>query len=236
VRLWDPASGETIARVGNWGMVPGQVWRLQFSPTGKHLVAGGRGGVTAWEIRPGRGDDTLGPPVVARPPEEAVLPVYDVAVHPNGAEVAFLDKQGRLYTWDLRGEAPARQLGAPSQLELRCLNFDPAGTFLTFLTRHSTIGVWDWRRGVARDTGQKGHHLALSPDGRRVATLRPSQGVVVYNLKETQAVLNLPAEGGDVWSLAWGPEGERLAVGTSDGAVAIWDLAAVRARLTEFGP
>jgi WD40 repeat protein len=260
VRLWDPASGETIVRAGDWGTVPGQVWRLQFSPTGKHLVAGGKGGVTVWEIRPGRGADTLGPPLVARPPQvqalplvplptniplllavvahppEEALPVYDVAVHPNGADVVFLDKQGRLFTWDLRGGAPPRRLEAASQVELRCLNFDAAGTFLTFVTRHRTVAVWDWRRGVARDTGQKSYHLALSPDGRRVATPRQSQGVVIYDLKNAQSVVNLPAEGGDVWSLAWGPEGERLAVGTSDGAVVIWDLAAVRARLAEFGP
>src|SRR5262249_43242538 len=31
---------------------PGQVWRLRFSPSGKHLVAAGQRGVAAWELGP----------------------------------------------------------------------------------------------------------------------------------------------------------------------------------------
>jgi WD40 repeat protein len=48
-------------------------------------------------------------------------------------------------------------------------------------------------------------------------------------------VVTLPPETGDVWSLAWSPDGRRLAVGLSDGGLAVWDLDEVRARLAEFG-
>src|SRR5262249_56285822 len=48
-------------------------------------------------------------------------------------------------------------------------------------------------------------------------------------------MLGLAPEGGDVWCLAWAPDGSKLAVGLSDGRVAVWDLEQVRARLAEFG-
>ena len=40
---------------------------------------------------------------------------------------------------------------------------------------------------------------------------------------------------GTVWGLAFAPYGRRLAVGRSDGGLAVWDLEGVRARLAEFG-
>jgi tetratricopeptide (TPR) repeat protein len=48
-------------------------------------------------------------------------------------------------------------------------------------------------------------------------------------------VFTLPPEGSDIWCLAWAPDGKKLAVGLSDGGVAVWDLEQVRARLAEFG-
>ena len=59
--------------------------------------------------------------------------------------------------------------------------------------------------------------------------------MVLYDLEAGRPAYALPAEGGDVWGLAFSPDGTLLAVGLSDGGVALWDLEQVRARLAEFG-
>jgi hypothetical protein len=59
--------------------------------------------------------------------------------------------------------------------------------------------------------------------------------VVVCDLEAGGKPLRLPPEASDVWGLAWGPDGRRLALGLSDGGTAVWDIEAVRARLAEFG-
>jgi hypothetical protein len=45
-----------------------------------------------------------------------------------------------------------------------------------------TLGLLDWRRGVARDTGRKVFHLALAPGGRRVATSSAAHEVVTVSV------------------------------------------------------
>jgi tetratricopeptide (TPR) repeat protein len=58
---------------------------------------------------------------------------------------------------------------------------------------------------------------------------------MIAELVSRREIFTLPPEGADVWSLAWAPDGSRLAVGLSDGLVAVWDLEAVRDRLVDFG-
>ncbi len=77
--------------------------------------------------------------------------------------------------------------------------------------------------------------MALGPGGRWLATTTPSRATVIYDLEGGAEPLTLPEEPGDVWCLAWSADGKRLAVGRSDGGVAVWDLEQVRARLAEFG-
>jgi serine/threonine protein kinase/WD40 repeat protein len=246
VWLWDPASGEARVEIGGRvgpaappkSRAPGQIWRLRFSRSGRHLVAAGGLGAAAWDLRLLAGlEPGVKKPGIAKVSCHALdLPgVYDAAVHPNGEDVVLLDGEGRLHRWNLTRGVTARPLDVPARLELRCLHFDDRGERLTFVTRRSTLGVLDWRGGAVRDTGLRAFQLALSPGGRWAATSSPEEGVVIHDLEENREALRLPSQGNDVWGLAWSPDGGRLAVGLSDGGVAIWDLEQVRARLEELG-
>src|SRR5262249_47032059 len=61
------------------------------------------------------------------------------------------------------------------------------------------------------------------------------RGLVLYDLEQRREVLALPPEASDVWSLAWGPDGTRVALGGSDGGLAVWNLTEVGARLAAVG-
>jgi WD40 repeat protein len=164
-------------------------------------------------------------------PDKAVA-VYDLAFHPGEAELVFLSAPGWLHRLSLAKGTPSVPLGPRSAVQLRALQFDAAGERLTHVTPAGTLGVYDWRTGAVRDTGQKALQVALS--GRWAATPGLGHEVLLYDLEAGRPAYALPAEGSDVWGLAFSPDGTLLAVGLSDGGVALWDLEQVRARLAEF--
>jgi len=235
IRLWDPASGKELAKINSTG----NVWRLQFDPGGRYLAAAGDFGVVAWAVTPGaRGAD-----VVAAEPFLALRGTYacDLALHPTGSALAYMERHGplsgRVWAYDLEKDATPRVLGRLGKTELRTLHFDPAGTALRFLNGAGAIALWQWQDGPAKPVSHpiNGFQLSGSPDGRWAATASPSDRVTIYDVRADRPWLTLPSEGVEVWSTAWSPDGNRLAVGLSDGGLAVWDLAQVRARLAEFG-
>jgi serine/threonine protein kinase/WD40 repeat protein len=242
VYLWDAAEGTELARLidphfrpAEREQPPGQVWRLQFDGAGQQLAAAGGKGVAVWSLR--RADKGFD---VRRRVALATPNVYDLAFHPGGSSLVYLaqaEKQGRgeLFRLDLGAEA-GRPLGVRARLQVRGLNFDPAGRMLTFVSPGGTLRRWDWDNGLTvLGSAVPACQWAPSPDGRWAAAAGTDNGVAVYDLNAGSRVLTLPPEGSDVWSIAWAPDGQRLALGMSDGTVAVWDLEQVRARLAEVG-
>jgi serine/threonine protein kinase/WD40 repeat protein len=232
VVLWDVGTGARLCQTDpDLKHPPGQVWRLQFTPAGDYLLAGGQQGIAAWPVTSEGKSVSLG----KRMAIDTHHHVYDLVVHPNGNEIAFLDFKSNLQVCSFTEGAPARRLPLKSRLEVRGLNFDATGNRLTYVTRDGTLGVWDWRSGVALPPGPRVFQVALDRTGRWAAASTPNQGVLIYDMPSVKETLMLPPEGADVWSLAWNPDATRLAIGMSDGSLAVWDLEQVRATLAEFG-
>jgi WD40 repeat protein len=59
--------------------------------------------------------------------------------------------------------------------------------------------------------------------------------VTIWDMTQTRPPLVLPETRNSIWSLAWKPGQNRLAVGTSDGELVIWDLDKVRSNLVDLG-
>jgi serine/threonine protein kinase/WD40 repeat protein/tetratricopeptide (TPR) repeat protein len=225
VRVWDWSAGCEVAHCAG----PGRVWRLQFGPAGRFLAAGGDSGVMGWAIRRDGAAVALEPFLKLN-----AAGVIDLAVHPAGFELAFLDRAGRLWTYDLRQAAGRRALGPPARAEVRSLAFDASGGQFTFVSPAGTLGLLDWASGGTRLSGWRAFQVARGSRGW-VATPTPAGAVALYDVTANREVFTLPAEEGDVWDLALSPDGQRLVVGRSDGSLAVWDLAQVRTRLAEFG-
>ena len=98
------------------------------------------------------------------------------------------------------------------------------------------IGLWDFESGKMRRTlpypDQKNCHLALSPDGKTLATsIRyyledPSEdGITRYELERGQRVLSrLQPKDDRAILLAFSPDGHRLLTGFHRGSALIWDV------------
>jgi serine/threonine protein kinase/WD40 repeat protein len=231
VRVWDARAGELLTEAGR-GEPPGEAWRLQFGGGGAYLAAAGRH-LVAWSLRTAPGQVVLDP--FRTLATSTTSPgVVDLAPMPGGSELVFLNRVGRLYSYDLsRADEP--RLVANAYVSLRSLHVIPAGDRLAFITTGGTLGVWDPRKRQVHDTRHRAERLAVSPDGRWAAVQETGRRVKLIELESGRELLALPPEGSDVWCLAWAPDGSKLALGRSDGAVALWDLEQVRARLSEFG-
>jgi WD40 repeat protein/tetratricopeptide (TPR) repeat protein len=229
VRFWDTETGKCLNHVkGGW--VPGSIWRLQFDPGGRFLVAGGGGGVAAWARS--MGDRIFEPEPFLRLPWHGV---YDLAIHPNGEELVFLDSSGHLAVFDLAHASGPWLLPFVPSVQPRVLHFDPAGKELVFLASDGTIRSWLWQKAAFTPRlGQKAYHLAASKDGRWIATTTAAANVIVYDRGSVEPVLTLPPESSEIWGLDWSPDGTRLAVCLSDGGVVVWNMKQVRAELKEF--
>jgi WD40 repeat protein len=78
-------------------------------------------------------------------------------------------------------------------------------------------------------------HIALSKDGRRFAGLLRGDVVSVWSTADRKMLYSFRPEHSNVWSLAWSHDGDRLAVGLSDGGLAVWDIRVIHAELARIG-
>ncbi len=80
-----------------------------------------------------------------------------------------------------------------------------------------------------------GWHVALSQDGRWLATEVGPTNVAVWDTSNRTRLFSLPPESSKLSALAWSPDRQRLAVGLKDGAVIVWDLNKVASLVAELG-
>ena len=57
----------------------------------------------------------------------------------------------------------------------------------------------------------------------------------VWDMASRKLLAALPENDSKVWALALNPDGDRLAVGLSDGSLAIWHLSQVQHHLAALG-
>jgi eukaryotic-like serine/threonine-protein kinase len=247
--VWDVASGRKRAALDHG--VGQNVWAVAFSPQGDRLAACGIEGppfyvrrLAVWDVLPGaagagprlrrlwRSRWTTGPGFG-----------LGLAFSPDGGLLAGAGGN-RLHLRDVT--AGHEQPSPPARLggSILSIGFLPGGRRLVLVNEAWEAEVWDTARGekVSAFGGEEfykrtgislGSIIALSADGREFA----SNGSVVtlWDTVSRTPLVALPPTQSTVWCLALSPDGERLAVGSADGGLVMWDLSRVRSQLATIG-
>jgi WD40 repeat protein len=154
-------------------------------------------------------------------------PVLSVAASPGTGRVASLGESGRIRLWAVPGLEPLREWTAPGT-EVRSIAFDPTGTRLASGGTDGLVRIWDPETGTLVDSlacpASGVIQLALQPSGLLVAAATVGGAVVLLDPARS-APDTLLANGDAGLSVAFSRDGERLAVGSHDQMIYLFDVA-----------
>jgi WD40 repeat protein/serine/threonine protein kinase len=229
VTVWDAQSGQELLALKD-----SQATSVAFSPDGQRLASGSeRGILRIWDLQTGQAIRTLkggGGSVV---------------FSPDGRRLASSSADNTVKVWDAQQDQEHLTFQGASG---ESVAFSPDWRRLASGAADNTVKVWDAQTGQLTLT-LKGHtapvqSVAFSPDGKRLATggggqRTPGGGisgqpgdraeVKVWDTQTGQELLTLQGITGIVFSVAFGPDGKRLASVASASAfdqaaaLKVWD-------------
>jgi WD40 repeat protein/tRNA A-37 threonylcarbamoyl transferase component Bud32 len=244
VAIWEVGSGVKLSTV------PHDLGTLAFgtifSPDGKQLVVCGMRGVKTWSVaHAGRGEDGRPQLLLKEGARPAQTFANSPCFSPDSKLLAWAgDWQIRLAegisVWDLA--AGQKRSWPATVFPFLALSFLPDSKQLVMVNwNEGKIEIRDAMDGqVTASFGKRGliHgqsiHTALSPDGAWLA-VGGDKAVTVWDINKHELLLALPEERGTVWSLAWSPNNDLLAVGSSTGSLVIWNLPRIKTEFSRIG-
>jgi WD40 repeat protein/tetratricopeptide (TPR) repeat protein len=235
VRVWDAKTGAELLQL------KGHRWLVRsvaFSPDANRLVtASSDGTVKVWDAKTGAEEITLRGHTGA---------VGQAAYSPDGSRLASASADKTVKVWDARTGGEVLLLGGHAN-SVNGVAFSPDGGRLVSGAGDGTVKVWDARTGgevLSFKAGALVHAVALSPDGSHLATAsggvdaqkRTHPGELkVWDARTGAEVLSLQGYTGRGRSLAFSPDGSRLAGAGPDRTALAWDLRTGAAVLTLRG-
>jgi WD40 repeat protein len=214
IGLWDAGNGKRLATLNRpvFGAAEVPVGCVAFSADGKRLALGCGGtntpffDVLIWDAATDRQLTRL---------KGHTRPVRAAAWSGDGRLLASAAEDGTVRLWEahsLKGRHELTGAAGP----LLAVVFTPDGTRLAAGGTDGRVRVWDARTGrlVYALEGRGGNVLALafSPNGKRLAAGLANGTVPVWDVESGTLAFTLRGSG-EASSLAWSPEGSRLAVG-----------------------
>ncbi|HXW04953.1 MAG TPA: protein kinase [Vicinamibacterales bacterium] len=214
IRIWDRLAARLAKTLEGQ---PGALYAMEFSPDSRTLVSGSAEAVMLWDVESGTHRRTLGGSHHAR-----LQGASAVAFNPDGTVIATGAMAVRFWdsaTGDLIASLPSIPAGVTS------LTFSPDGRRLVSGTRRGEGLVWDARTFGETVLYRSGEHIsagALSADGSRMVVAH-GRTIVVLDTEGhgTRRAWQVDAP---IEVLALSPDGQRLASGSADRVLRVWDL------------
>jgi WD40 repeat protein/serine/threonine protein kinase len=243
VKVWDLQSGQQLA-TSPAKLSPGH-YAAGFSPDGQSFMVCGGLGVRIWSvIHAGPGQDGRAQLSLKPMASPGRMNTNSACFSPDSKRLAWIaiDPESARHLW-VRDLATGQQRSLPAKVyQFLALSWLPDSKHVVLVNwPKGQVEVWDVDTGkVTTAFGSKELlagdtiHTALSRDSAWLAA-GGSKAVSVWDLNNRELVVALPEERGTVWSLAWSPDKEMLAVGSSDGGLVVWNFPGVQAELSRIG-
>lgn len=224
VRVWSMEGGEEIVVLSGH---TGRVTTVAFSPDGDRLASGGYDKtVRVWNLRQPEAE-----PVVLSGHEATVR---SVAFSPDGERLATGDAIGTLRLWDVSSTSEVERVDAHTG-PVRALLFAPGGPAGGLLLSGGDDGaVMQWnadtleQQQALSDGGSRPLHsvpvtcMALSPDGRLLATGDQSGHVQTWDFVVNQITSRLDGHEDEICGLSFRSGATALVTASRDRTVNVW--------------
>jgi WD40 repeat protein len=223
--VWEPDTGRATEFPGDGA------FSRAFAPDGAYLASIGapEEGVVRWNPATGEPLDAWS----AGPPTRMGL-----AFSPDGSLLATGCADGTVALWDTATGQPTRRLGqpapnpritSPAGLDQFIAHVAFAGGSRTLVTATSqTLAVWDTTTGQSlatyRHKGKHNQGIAVTPDGRLLATANNDASVRFRGLPELEERASFAWKAGAILAVTFAPDGFRCAAGGRSGKVVVWDV------------
>jgi serine/threonine protein kinase/WD40 repeat protein len=213
--------------VHEWRAWPEGSLNLAFDASYHRYVRMDRqGGIVVCQLRDGQ------EAVVTRLPTQAKPPFGGVAMSPDGRCVAYVERLGggsaaNVALWKVEGPTPELLLEVPEGLSEAAMAFRSNGRQLAIGHADSSVSVYDLataKRVQRLSVGSRPFHLAFHPRDSRLAVACGNE-VRLFDAGTGRelSVLRHMGAASDVYSVAWHPDGRRLAAGCYDHSIRLWD-------------
>jgi WD40 repeat protein len=217
LRIWDVAAGESLKTLRGHGQ---PVRACVFSPDKKMALSGGDdNSVRVWNVAGYQEVRVLSSTVFVGH-EDAVL---SARFSRDGKHIVTASRDRTASLWDTGSGNPLKRFQEGHDFLVSGVAFFPG--HLATGAGDNSVRTWNLTAGtqevVLPATGRIGT-LAASPDGSWVFTGSPGTDVKVWNTKTGALVETLGGHAAEITSLAFSPQGDRVASGDDEGGLRLW--------------
>jgi WD40 repeat protein len=206
LRLAFSADGRTLVAQDIGGASP-------LVNVGGNLVGGGNEGtkLRLWNVSTGQPIRTIALPTGSG--------VGSFAVAPDARTIAVENRDGTLSLYEAAGGRERAHLGEPAK---EAPITATAGAFVAI------------RNPVAMRATES--TLAFSPDGSRLVSKGPNRTARIWNVDTGKAIRDLKGHDGSIGAVAFTRDGKRVATGSADTTILVWDTPDLQRESAPTGP
>ena len=221
VRLWDVQEHREITRFpAEWpkGSAEFGAPALGFSPSGRQLAIGGKGGpIVLWDLA------THTAALILRGHFDDI---GCVAFSTDGKTLVTGSGDSTIRIWDLARQCQVAVL-TNHTAGVQCVALSPDGKTVASGSWDTTIRIWDLGRqcqvAVLTNHTRWVAALAFSPDGKTLASASADCLIKLWDTRNWREISALKGSQDEVCGIAFSRDGKTLFSGTKDGKVLVWE-------------